>query len=106
MSEAKHTPGPRRAIRGTDSTFRAHERPGSGFVLAADNETVVGRFPKYADAVLDAAAPEMNTALAAAPRPYSQAFHGYNLDAWLAVYFLWFTNDRADAIAKATGATS
>jgi hypothetical protein len=55
-----HTLGPRRAVSGPDKRHPwAWVHPGCGFVLGPDNETVVGRFPKYADAVLDAAAPDL-----------------------------------------------
>lgn len=63
MSKSKHTPGPRRAIKGPDKACAAWDLPGCGFVLASDGNTVIGRFPKYEDAVLDAAAPDLLEAL-------------------------------------------
>lgn len=50
------TEGPYRALRGGDK--REWERPGCGFVLGP-GDTVVGRFPRYADAVLFSAAPDL-----------------------------------------------
>lgn len=54
------TEGPFRALRGGDK--REWERPGCGFVLGPDDK-VVGRFPRYADAVLFAASLDLLTAL-------------------------------------------
>ena len=71
MSGNKHTAGPRRAIKGGDKL--EWERLGCGFVLGPDNETVVGRFPRYEDAILDAAAPDLLAALINL-RAYTEAY--------------------------------
>lgn len=60
MSGEQHSPGPRRAWRGAEKA--EWEIPGCGFVLGPDGKTVVGRFPRHEDAILDAAAPDLLTA--------------------------------------------
>lgn len=71
--EAKHTPGPRMAVKiecghqacvMNNKKYGPH-KPGAthGFVLANDGEMVVGRFNRYEDAVIDAAAPDLLEAL-------------------------------------------
>lgn len=62
-TEAAHTPGPRRAVKGPESGREEWYRPGCGFVIGPDGKTVVGRFPRFEDAVLDAAAPDLLAAL-------------------------------------------
>ena len=60
MGEVKgHTWGFLRAVRGPDGGRREWEVPGCGFVVNDATQTVVGRFPKFEDAVLHAGAPEM-----------------------------------------------
>jgi len=100
MSESKHTPGPRKAYQGGDKL--EWERPGCGFVLGPDNETVVGRFPRYADAILDAAAPDLLEALTAAVASVKINDAGEPIKGAVPWSLEWFADARA-AIAKATG---
>lgn len=56
---AHFTEGKRRAIKGPDNSRHEWDRPGCGFVLAQDETTVIGRFPRFEDAQLDAVAPDL-----------------------------------------------